>query len=154
MATRPVHMTAAGRAALEAELAELENVRRPEIVARIASTRSEGDLSENAGYHQAREDQSHAEGRIAEIRAALQNAVIIEEGAPDGVARIGARVTVEDQFGRTTYFIVGPTEVDPAAGRISAQSPIGSALIGKRKGDTAKVAAPAGEMTLKVVEVS
>src|SRR5579884_4368164 len=126
MVSRPVHMTVAGRAALEAELAELENVRRPEIVARIASTRSEGDLSENAGYHQAREDQSHVEGRIAELKAALRDAVIIEEGAPDGVARIGARVTVEDQFGRSTYFIVGPTEVDPAA----------------------------GEMTLKVVEVS
>ncbi|HZS15109.1 MAG TPA: transcription elongation factor GreA [Candidatus Dormibacteraeota bacterium] len=154
MATRPVHMTAAGRSALEAELAELENVRRPEIVARIASTRAEGDLSENAGYHQAREDQSHVEGRIAELRAALRDAVIIEEGAPDGVARIGARVTVEDQWGRSTYFIVGPTEVDAAAGRISAQSPIGSALIGKRAGDVAKVAAPAGETTLKVVEVS
>jgi transcription elongation factor GreA len=147
-------MTAAGRSALEAELNELENVRRPEIVARIASTRSEGDLSENAGYHQAREDQSHAEGRIAELRAALRDAVIFEEGAPDGVARIGARVTVEDADGRSTYFIVGPTEVDPSAGRISAQSPIGSALIGKRAGDVARVAAPAGEMELKVVEVS
>jgi len=147
-------MTAAGRAALEAELAQLENVRRPEIVARIASTRSEGDLSENAGYHQAREDQSHVEGRIAELRASLRDAVIIEEGAPDGVARIGARVTVEDAYGKSTYLIVGPTEVDPASGRISAQSPIGSALIGKRAGDVAKVAAPAGEIELKVVEVS
>jgi transcription elongation factor GreA len=147
-------MTAAGRAALEAELNQLENVRRPEIVARIASTRSEGDLSENAGYHQAREDQSHVEGRIAELRASLQNAVIIEEGAPDGIARIGARVTVEDAFGQATYFIVGPTEVDPAAGRISAQSPIGSALVGKRAGDVARVAAPAGETELKIIEVS
>jgi transcription elongation factor GreA len=147
-------MTAAGRDAIATELDHLENVRRPEIVARIASTRSEGDLSENAGYHQAREDQSHVEGRIAELRAALRDAVIIEEGAPDGVARLGARVTVEDAYGTTTYFIVGPTEVDPASGRISAQSPIGSALIGKRKGDVAKVAAPAGEIELKVVEVS
>jgi transcription elongation factor GreA len=147
-------MTAAGRSALEAELARLENVRRPEIVARIASTRSEGDLSENAGYHQAREDQSHVEGRIAEIRASLREAVIIQEGAPDGVARIGARVTVEDSYGSTTYFIVGPTEVDPAAGRISAQSPIGSALIGKRAGEVATVQAPAGAMELKIVDVS
>jgi transcription elongation factor GreA len=147
-------MTAAGRTALEVELDQLENVRRPEIVARIASTRSEGDLSENAGYHQAREDQSHVEGRIAELRASLQNAVIIEEGAPDGIARIGARVTVEDAFGKATYFIVGPTEVDPAAGRISAQSPIGSALVGKRAGDVARVAAPAGETELKIIEVS
>ena len=154
MALRPVHMTAAGRAALEAELDQLENVRRPEIVARIASTRSEGDLSENAGYHQAREDQSHVEGRIAEIRAALRDAVIIEEGAPDGVARLGARVTVKDQHGEMTYIIVGPTEVDPASGRISAKSPIGSALIGARAGDTVEVEAPAGKMTLKVVGVS
>ena len=154
MAIRSVHMTAAGQKALETELAHLENVRRPEIVARIASTRSEGDLSENAGYHQAREDQSHVEGRIAEIRAALRDAVIIEEGAPDGVARLGARVTVRDAHGEMTYAIVGPTEVDPAAGRISAQSPIGSALIGARAGDRVTVAAPAGEMTLEVVSVS
>jgi transcription elongation factor GreA len=147
-------MTAAGRAALETELEHLENVRRPEIVARIASTRSEGDLSENAGYHQAREDQSHVEGRIAEIRAALRDAVIIEEGAPDGVARLGARVTVEDEHGEMTYTIVGPTEVDPRAGRISAQSPIGSALIGRRAGDVVTVAAPAGEMRLTVRSVS
>jgi transcription elongation factor GreA len=147
-------MTAAGRAALEAELDQLENVRRPEIVARIASTRSEGDLSENAGYHQAREDQSHVEGRIAEIRAALRDAVIIEEGAPDGVARLGARVTVQDAHGEMTYVIVGPTEVDPRAGRISAQSPIGSALIGARAGDTVTVAAPAGTLKLKVIGVS
>ena len=147
-------MTAAGQRALETELAHLENVRRPEIVARIASTRSEGDLSENAGYHQAREDQSHVEGRIAEIRAALRDAVIIEEGAPDGVARLGARVNVRDAHGEMTYSIVGPTEVDPAAGRISAQSPIGSALIGARAGDKVTVSAPAGEMTLEVVSVS
>jgi transcription elongation factor GreA len=154
VATRPIHMTAAGRAALEAELDHLENVRRPEIVARIASTRSEGDLSENAGYHQAREDQSHVEGRINEIKASLQNAVIIEEGAPDGIARLGARVVVEDEFGQNTYQIVGPTEVDPGSGRISAQSPIGSALIGARKGDVVKAATPAGEMAMRVVEVS
>jgi transcription elongation factor GreA len=147
-------MTAAGRAALEAELDHLENVRRPEIVARISSTRQEGDLSENAGYHQAREDQSHVEGRVNEIKAALRDAVIIEEGAPDGVARLGARVVVEDEHGEMTYSIVGPTEVNPGAGKISAQSPIGSALIGKRAGDTVTVAAPAGEMTLKVLSVS
>jgi transcription elongation factor GreA len=147
-------MTASGQRALETELVHLEKVRRPEIVARIASTRSEGDLSENAGYHQAREDQSHVEGRIAEIRAALRDAVIIEEGAADGVARLGARVTVRDTHGEMTYAIVGPTEVDPAAGRISAQSPIGSALIGARAGDKVTVAAPAGQMILEVLSVS
>jgi transcription elongation factor GreA len=147
-------MTAAGRDALQAELDQLENVRRPEVVARIASTRAEGDLSENAGYHQAREDQSHIEGRIAEIRAALRDAVIIEEGAPDGVARLGATVTVKDAHGEMTYTIVGPTEVDPRAGRISAQSPIGSALIGARAGDVVTVAAPAGKMKLTVLSVS
>ena len=146
-------MTAAGKAALEAELHELETVRRPEIVARIASTRSEGDLSENAGYHQAREDQSHVEGRINEIRAALRDAVLIEEGAPDGVVRLGARVTVRDSYGESTYSIVGPTEVDPRSGRISHQSPIGSALLGARAGDEVKVATPAGEVVMKVVDV-
>lgn len=154
MAIPPIHMTAAGKAALEAELHQLEKVRRPEIVARIASTRSEGDLSENAGYHQAREDQSHLEGRVNEIRALLRNAVVVEEGAPDGVVRIGARVTVRDSYGETTYSIVGPTEVDPRSGRISHQSPIGSALLGARAGDQVTVATPGGEVLMKVVEVA
>lgn len=147
-------MTATGKAALEAELDELENVRRPEIVARIASTRAEGDLSENAGYHQAREDQGHVEGRINELRALLKDAVIIEEGAPDGVARIGARVTVADKFGESAYSIVGPTEVDPAAGRISHQSPMGSALLGARAGDQVTVRTPGGEVVVEVVSVA
>src|SRR5258708_19561187 len=94
-------MTAAGREALEAELAELENVRRPEIVARIASTRSEGDLSENAGYHQAREDQSHVEGRVLEICAALREALTIESRAPDGAAPMRPPVPADHKSATT-----------------------------------------------------
>ena len=149
----PIPMTAAGREALETELNELTTVRRPEIVARISSTRDEGDLKENAGYHQAREDQSIVEGRIQEIEALLRLAVIIEEGSVDGTARLGSTVTVADEFGETVYHIVGPTEVDIASGRIASDSPVGQALIGARKGAEVVVEAPSGKRTLKVTRV-
>src|SRR2546421_8759178 len=103
----PTPLTAAGRQALEAELDELRRVHRAEVVARIASARSEGDLTENAAYQQAREDQSRIEGRIAELESVLRNHVIIEEAAGDGSARLGSRVVIADQYGEAEYQIVG-----------------------------------------------
>jgi len=149
----PIPMTAAGRLSLEVELAHLTGERRPEIVSRISTTRDEGDLKENAGYHQAREDQSIVEGRIQEIEALLRLAVIIEEGSADGAARLGSTVTVRDEFGETMYHLVGPTEVDVATGRISADSPVGQALIGAREGSEVVVDAPNGARTMRVTQV-
>jgi transcription elongation factor GreA len=151
--TPPVPLTRAGRDALRAELDQLTGVRRPEIVRRISETRQEGDLSENAGYHQAREDQSHLEGRIAELEAVLGNHVLIEEGSADGSVRLGTRVVVADEFGETEYLIVGPQEADPTAGRISASSPVGAALLGARAGDTVSVATPSGSRSMEVRRV-
>jgi transcription elongation factor GreA len=145
-------LTAAGRAALEAELDALRR-KRSEVVARIASTRSEGDLSENAGYHQAREDQARLEGRVATIEAQLRTAVIIDEGTSDGTVRLGSTVTLEDEFGQTEYTIVGPAEADPVAGRLSHLSPVGSALLGRRPGDQVAVQAPSGERKVTVTRV-
>lgn len=150
----PIPMTAAGHAALEADLQTLISVRRPEIVARIASTRDQGDLKENAGYHQAREDQSLVEGRIAELEAQLRNAVIIEEGSVDGTARLGSTVTVADEFGESVFHLVGPTEVDASTGHISADSPVGRALVGVRPGTEVQVEAPGGMRTLRVTAVA
>lgn len=151
--TPPEPLTRAGRDALLAELTELTEVRRPEVVRRISETRQEGDLSENAGYHQAREDQAHLEGRIAQIEAVLGNHVLIEEGTAEGAVRLGSRVTVADDLGESEYLIVGPKEADPAAGRISASSPVGSALLGARAGDTVTVATPGGHRDLEVRRV-
>lgn len=151
-ADRATPLTAAGKAALESELETLLR-RRSEVVARIASTRSEGDLSENAGYHQAREDQSRLEGRVAEIEAQLRTAVLIDEGGGDGSVRLGSTVTVADEFGETDYIIVGPAEADPGSGRLSHESPVGSALIGRRAGDRVAVQAPGGERTITVTKV-
>jgi len=145
-------LTAAGRAALETELDALRR-KRSEVVARIASTRSEGDLSENAGYHQAREDQARLEGRVATVEAQLRTAVIIDEGTSDGTVRLGSTVTVEDEFGQTEYTIVGPAEADPLAGRLSHLSPVGSALLGRRPGDEVAVQAPSGERMVTVTRV-
>jgi transcription elongation factor GreA len=149
-----IPITAAGKSALEAELDELVRVKRAEVVARIAHTREQGDLRENAGYHQAREDQSVIEGRIQEIQETLRRAVIIDVRADAETIELGCTVTVRDEFGEVTLQLVGPTETDAAAGRISAGSPVGKALMGRRAGDRVRVSAPGGAREMEIVTVS
>lgn len=149
----PIPITAAGRAALQRELDELVTERRPEVVRRISTTRDEGDLKENAGYHQAREDQGRIEGRIAELEELLRRAVIIAEGSADGHVSVGSTVKVTDEFGESTYQLVGAPEVDPAAGKISADSPVGRALVGRVAGDVVTVDTPSGPRQLTIVRV-
>ena len=148
-----IPITAAGRKALEEELAELVGIHRPEVVSRITHTREQGDLRENAGYHQAREDQSRIEGRIAEIEETLRRAVLIDIPTNAEVIELGCTVTVIDEFGESVLHLVGPTETDAANGRISAGSPVGRALLGHRAGDTVKITTPGGtrEMEIKAV---
>lgn len=145
-------LTPGGKAALEAELAELVE-RRHHVVRRIAETRSQGDLRENAGYHQAREDQSMLEGRVREIEAILRSHVLIHAGTADGSVALGSTVIVEDEFGESAYTIVGPAEADPTRGRLSDQSPVGKALLGTRPGDSVVAQTPAGLRSLRVVRV-
>ena len=150
----PTRVSEAGRDALRAELEELTTVTRPAIVARIVAARELGDLKENSDYHEARREQSFAEGRIQAIEDLLRHVELIEHGADDGRARLGSTVVVEGPHGdEETYTLVGSTEADPAAGRISAGSPIGAALIDAAAGDQVEAIIPTGRLKMKVLEV-
>src|SRR5258706_226171 len=112
------------------------------------------DLSENADYHKAKEDQGFLEGRIKELEAILRNAVIIEKSEDHGVVAIGSEVTIqEDGLDPETYYLVGPTEADPRKGRISHESPIGRAIIDKKVGDIAEAETPGGKIKFKIVKI-
>ena len=132
----PTRLSAEGVASLEAELLELTTVIRPAIVARIVAARELGDLKENSDYHEARREQSFAEGRIRAIEDLLRNVELIEGGVDGGRARLGSTLVVEGPHGEEeTFSLVGPTEANPAASRISSISPIGAALLGGAVGD-------------------
>jgi len=150
-------LSEAGRDRVQAELDELRG-RRPEIVARIKSARELGDLRENAEYHSARNEQSFLEGRIQQLQALVDTAVIVEgdpggNGRGAGIARVGATIVVTSGDREETYQLVGPAEADPAAGRISDRSPLGAAVMGARAGDEIVVRAPGGETRYTVREV-
>lgn len=149
-------MTAAGYASLEAEFKLRTSVERPRIIQAIAEARAHGDLSENAEYHAAKEQQSHNEGRIAEIEDKLSRAEVIDVSKLSGdVVKFGATVKLidEDTEEEKTYQIVGDVEADVKKGRVSISSPIARALIGKAVGDTVEVAAPGGARSFEIVEV-
>jgi transcription elongation factor GreA len=147
-------MTAEGRAKLEAELKELVQERRPQLVQLVATTRAEGDLKENFGYHDARQALGMLDGRVQTIEAMLRDAEIIEEAAPDGTVKLGSKVTVRDDFGDSDYTIVTVAEADVTKGMISMESPLGAALAGRSAGDEVTFETPAGERTARVVEVA
>ncbi|HEY8674902.1 MAG TPA: transcription elongation factor GreA [Candidatus Dormibacteraeota bacterium] len=140
---KTVHLTADGRARLEDELRELLDNRRPVIVQRVATARAEGDLSENFAYHDARQELGLLDGRVQTIEAMLRNAKVMETTVGD-VVGLGSTVTIRDEFGESTYVIVGPVEADVAAGRISMVSPLGAALMGRTVGDEVSFSSPGG----------
>ena len=149
-------MTQRGAEALRAELKRLKSEARPAVIKAIAEARSHGDLSENAEYHAAREQQSFIEGRIREIEAKLSNAEVIDPSTlpKNGRVVFGALVKLEDEEGsHVVYQIVGEDEADIGAGRISITSPIARALVGKSEGDVVDVAAPGGIRSFEIVEV-
>ncbi len=150
-------MTVEGAARLKAELQRLKTVERPAVIRAIADARSHGDLSENADYDAAKERQGFIEGRISEVESKLAHAQIIDPAAIDADGRVvfGATVELEDveSGDRTTYKIVGDDEADIKASKISVNSPIARALIGKTEGDTADVHAPGGVRTYEVLGV-
>ena len=136
-----------------AELAELTGPRREELSQRLRSAIQMGDLSENADYHKAKEDQGFLEGRIQEIEAALRTAVIIESKHGD-VVNVGSNVTVqEDDSDPETFYIVGAKEADPRNGRISNESPIGSAFMNHKAGDVVEADTPGGKIKFKILKV-
>jgi transcription elongation factor GreA len=150
---KPVLLTKDGISKLERELDELRTVRRAEIAERIKYAKDFGDISENAEYEDAKNEQGMVEGRILVLENMLRNAVVIEEGPNGGVVGLGSIVDVQDEFGKQTFTIVGPAEVDVTAGRISLESPMGKALIGHKLGEEVEVQSPGGPRRVKVVRV-
>ena len=152
-----VPLTKVGAELLRAELLNLKNVERPNVIAAIAEARSHGDLSENAEYDAAKERQSFVEGRIAEVEGKLSNAQIIDPKLLDAEGRcvFGATVELEDleSGDKNTYQIVGDDEADIKQGKISISSPIARALIGKSAGDVAEVMAPGGIREYEILDV-
>jgi transcription elongation factor GreA len=146
-------LTADGEMRLRAELDRLTTVKRPEVIARIRTAKEHGDLKENSEYHAAREEQSFLEGRVQAIEARLRTAVIVDTPIEGARVGLGSRVTVEADGETVTYTIVGASESDPTAGRISSSSPVGRALVGRDVGETVAVRTPAGEQQYRIVEV-
>jgi transcription elongation factor GreA len=150
-------MTSRGAEALRAELKRLKTEARPSIIKAIAEARGHGDLSENAEYHAAREQQGFVEGRIGEIESKLANAEVIDPSKLTNTGKVvfGAVVELEDQDDgtRVVYQVAGEDEADIRAGRISITSPIARALVGKSQGDVVDVSAPGGIRSYEIVTV-
>jgi len=155
--TTKVPMTVTGAERLRAELQELKTETRPKIVAAIAEARAHGDLKENAEYHAAREQQSFVEGRINDIEHKLSHAQVIDVKKLSRSGKVVFGVTVElidtDSNEESRYQIVGEDEADIKAGRISVNSPIARALLGKEEGDAVEVQVPGGVKNLEIAEV-
>ena len=152
-----VPLTVTGAEKLKAELHRLKTIDRPRIIQAIAEARAHGDLSENAEYHAAKEQQSFAEGRIADIEAKLGSAQIIDPHTVNAHGRVVFSATLdlldEDSNNQVTYQIVGDDEADIAAGKISISSPIARALIGKEVGDSVEVNVPDGIRHYEILDV-
>ena len=149
-------ITEEGLAALKAEIGELETAARKDIAARILTARGHGDLKENAEYHAAKEDQAHLETRISRLRQRLRNAVVVDTGSNGGSTfAFGNSAEVRDEgTGEVhTWTIVGATEADRAAGKLSAESPVARALLDQPAGTTVSVETPRGERRLKIQRI-
>jgi transcription elongation factor GreA len=150
---QPTHLTAEGLADLQAELDRLRNVERPQVVERIKHARELGDLRENADYEAARNEQSFLEGRVLELEQRLRTAVVIRSETRSAIS-LGSSVRYQSDGQTGELTIVGSTESDPAAGRISAASPVGKALLGRRVGDDVVVTTPTAEIHYHILEIA
>jgi len=151
-------LTAEGYEKLVKELEYLTTVRRQDVAEKIRNAKEDGDISENAGYESAKEEQAFVEGRIMTLQKILQTATIIEENGPADEVRLGSQVTVVEVEGDwrsspETYRIVGSTEANPSSGRVSNESPLGRSLIGRSVGDSVTVSAPRGEIYFEIVSI-
>ena len=155
MASEQAYLTKQGEADLRNELKELIEVKRPELARRLKEAIAQGDLKENADYHDAKEQQGFIEGRIQHIEAILRNATIIEDNGPSDEVRIGSTVIIrevgtdEDE----EYKIVGSAEANPRERKISQKSPIGKELLGEKKGRKVKVETPDGPVKFTIIDV-
>jgi transcription elongation factor GreA len=156
MTDKPTYLTREGRAKLEAELEQLTTVERKQVAERIAAAKELGDISESGEYEDAKKAQALLEGRIREVKHILSRAELIdEESHGNGEVRVGSSVTVrlEDDNEEETWTIVGSAEANPRQGRISNESPIGAALLGKRARHKVTVQTPSGVMKLTILKV-
>ena len=149
------YLTPEGKRKLEEELEYLRTVKRAEVAEQIHQAKEDGDVSESAGYDEAKTAQAFLEGRIITLEKILENAVVIEKSTSSDRVELGSKVTILEEGGTEpeSYLIVGSAEADPLNGRISNESPLGKALMGAKVGDTVVVEAPAGQIRFKVISV-
>lgn len=152
---KELYLTEEGLISIKEELDELIQVKRPNVISALKDARAQGDLSENAEYDAARTEQAIVESRIKELEKMIENAVIIKEVSTD-VVSIGNKVTIEyvDDNEEETYSIVGSKEADPFTNKISNESPIAKAILGKKVGDVVSVDSPNGKYDVKVVKIN
>ncbi len=150
-----VYLTAEGVENLRRELDHLVNVKRPALAERLRRAIQQGDLSENADYITAKEEQGFLEGRVQQIEAMLRRAVIIQENGPTDEVALGSRVTVVEEGVEESevFHIIGPAEADPANGKVSNESPLGRALMGRQVEDAVTVEAPGGEIVFRITAI-
>jgi transcription elongation factor GreA len=154
MNNKPAYLSKEGLEQLRKELDELVNQRRAEVAARIHEAKEHGDISENAEYEDAKNEQAFVEGRIQSLSALIKNAVVIDQNHSTTHVQIGSTVTLKSDDGKEKFTIVGSAEAAPAEGRISNESPVGRALLGRKKGDTVVVTVPAGDTSYKILSIS
>jgi transcription elongation factor GreA len=150
-----VKLTKEGRESLRAELDNLKNIKRPKLVERLTNARSQGDLSENSDYQSAREELEFLDGRIDELEEVLKSASVVSNNGKngDGGVNIGTKVTVKVNGRQTIFDIVGEWEADPINKKISHDSPLGMALLGRKVGDEVEVEAPAGKIQYEILAI-
>lgn len=152
---RKIQLTQAGFDALKKELDELVNTKRPQLVDRLARARDEGDLAENADYANAKEELEFLDGRISELEEVIQTSQITsEKGQKSGGVNVGTKVTVKSGSNEHIFEIVGEWEADPMQKKISHESPLGQALIGRKIGENIEVEAPAGKITYEILDIA
>ena len=151
---KKIYLTKEGIAELKKEYEELSNVRRPEVLSRVSQARNQGDLAENAEYVAAREELSFIDGRMDELEELLKQAVVIRDSrVSNGAVKLGSKVTLRIKEKEETFMLVGEWEADPKEKKISHESPLGKALIGKRVGEKIEVEAPAGRITYNIISI-
>jgi len=156
MEAKKIYLTKEGLDELKKEYEELTKTRRPDLVKRLSQARDQGDLSENAEYHAAREELSFIDGRIDELEELLKVVVLIEDHAKGRSSKgveLGSKVTIKIDGKEEVYSVVGEFEADPAEKKISHESPLGKALIGKQVGEQVEVEAPAGKIVYTIVSI-
>lgn len=156
MATeRRLKLTREGKARLEEELRQLREERLKELSQRIQAANEEGDISDNSEFEELKEEYYYAEDRVREIQHILSRAVLLEEGSPDGTIALGSRITIQadDDDEPEHWMLVNEEESQAVEGRISDESPVGIALLGKKSGDTITIKTPGGEINYKIIDV-